>query len=98
VRAAGEEERVHGRIELLAGLQMSTRMGRRLTPRECEVLHHLLEGESNKEIANALVCSLRTIECHVTSILKKHGVATRLRLLAVLSEKAPAAKISPLNS
>ena len=60
-----------------------TSLGRAaLTPREAEVLQHVIAGKSNKEIAEALSCALRTVECHVTSILRKRGVRTRFRLLA----------------
>jgi two-component system, NarL family, response regulator LiaR len=49
-----------------------------LTGREREVLTLLMEGRSNTAIAEALCITVRTVECHVTSILGKLGVSSRL--------------------
>jgi len=46
----------------------------RLSPREREVLLHISEGASNKEIARALGISVRTIETHRDSLMKKLGI------------------------
>ncbi|MCZ2122726.1 MAG: response regulator transcription factor [Anaerolineales bacterium] len=48
-----------------------------LSQREREVLQHLAAGEDNKSIAAALSISLKTIEFHVTSILKKLELNSR---------------------
>ena len=53
-----------------------------LTPREGQVLEQLLLGESNKEIAAHLGCTDKAIEFHVSNILRKTGMPSRLRLLA----------------
>jgi len=53
-----------------------------LSARECEVLAHLAEGDANKEIAAKLSCALRTVEAHVTSILKKARCAIRAQVVA----------------
>jgi DNA-binding NarL/FixJ family response regulator len=50
---------------------------RRLTPRETEVLQLLGEGLSNREIANRLRLSERTIKIHVSAVLGKLGVQSR---------------------
>jgi DNA-binding CsgD family transcriptional regulator len=47
------------------------------TPREAEVLHWLIEGKRNSEIAVILECKSRTIGKHVENILGKLGVETR---------------------
>jgi LuxR family transcriptional regulator, maltose regulon positive regulatory protein len=52
-----------------------------LTGREREVLDHIARGLSNKEIATALRCAPKTVECHVTSLLRKYNVDSRLRLM-----------------
>jgi DNA-binding NarL/FixJ family response regulator len=61
-----------------------------LSERELEVLRHLAEGRSNREIARALFLTEGTVKNHVTSVLSKLGVrdrtqaalqAHRLRLL-----------------
>ena len=48
-----------------------------LSPREREVLHLLVKGLTNPEIATALGISLSTAKAHVASILEKLGVAAR---------------------
>jgi DNA-binding NarL/FixJ family response regulator len=52
-----------------------------LTPREQAVLGKLLQGSSNKEIASAMTCSVKTVEFHVSSLLRKAGVSSRLELV-----------------
>ena len=54
-----------------------------LTAREAEVIAMLAEGESNKEIANRLDCATRTIEVHVSAILKKAKADSRARVVAL---------------
>ena len=44
-----------------------------LTPRELEVLHLVASGRSNREVADALVLSVRTVERHITNIYAKIG-------------------------
>jgi DNA-binding NarL/FixJ family response regulator len=55
-----------------------------LTPAEHDVLTHLLAGLSNKEIASALNKAEPTVKHQVSSILHKHRVPSRARLLAIL--------------
>ncbi|MFZ5897082.1 MAG: helix-turn-helix domain-containing protein [Myxococcota bacterium] len=55
--------------------------GAELTARERGVLERVLLGETNKEIAAALGCSVKTVEFHVSNILKKVGVESRLQLI-----------------
>lgn len=53
----------------------------KLTPREREVLQALAEGLSDKEIAERLYVGIGTVRTHITSILAKLGVQSRLQAL-----------------
>jgi DNA-binding CsgD family transcriptional regulator len=53
-----------------------------LTSREREVLEALLLHDHNREIANALGISTRTVEDHIRIKMQQFGVASRHRLLA----------------
>jgi DNA-binding CsgD family transcriptional regulator/tetratricopeptide (TPR) repeat protein len=48
-----------------------------LTARELEVLREVTSGRSNREIAEELVISVKTVSVHVSNILAKLGAATR---------------------
>ncbi len=52
-----------------------------VTPAEHQVLHHLLQGLSNRSIASALVLSPRTVENHISRLLAKTGCQSRTQLL-----------------
>ncbi|MGN0312397.1 MAG: LuxR C-terminal-related transcriptional regulator, partial [Lachnospiraceae bacterium] len=56
-----------------------------LSGREREILKLLAEGYSNKEIAEMLVISVKTVETHRANIMKKHNFKniTELVLYAV---------------
>jgi len=53
-----------------------------LTARELEVASLVARGSSNREIATALVIGERTAESHVSNILVKLGLKTRVQLAA----------------
>lgn len=48
-----------------------------LTEREMEVLNLVVQGQSNQQIANALIISLATVKAHISSILSKLQVSSR---------------------
>jgi DNA-binding NarL/FixJ family response regulator len=58
-----------------------------LTPREAEVLELLAQGLQNKEIANALVISERTVKFHVSSIMGKLGASNRTEAVALAANQ-----------
>lgn len=51
-----------------------------LTERELEVALAVVTGASNRQIADALALSVRTVEVHVSKIFKKLGVRSRREL------------------
>jgi DNA-binding NarL/FixJ family response regulator len=51
-----------------------------ITPRELDVLRRVVLRLSNREIAERLVVSIRTVESHVSALLAKLGVSTRREL------------------
>jgi DNA-binding NarL/FixJ family response regulator len=55
--------------------------GRALTPREKVVLRHLLDGSSNRDIADELVLTVDTVKSHVKRILRKTGSSNRAELI-----------------
>jgi DNA-binding NarL/FixJ family response regulator len=54
----------------------------RLTKRESEVMAHLSEGLSNKEIAIRMHIAVHTVKSHVHNILEKLALHTRLEVAA----------------
>jgi NarL family two-component system response regulator LiaR len=55
----------------------------RLTEREYEVLHLLIEGLTNPEIALKMSVSRSTVKYHISSILSKLGVSNRAEAVAL---------------
>jgi DNA-binding NarL/FixJ family response regulator len=71
-------------IEELASLHHSTRRDasgdKRLTRQEHAVASLVARGGANKEIADRLSISIKTVKTHVSSIFRKLGVSSRLQL------------------
>jgi branched-chain amino acid transport system substrate-binding protein len=59
----------------------------RLTSREVDVLSLLVGGLSNREIAECLVLSVRTVSTHLEHILTKLGESSRAGAAAVAAER-----------
>ena len=59
-----------------------------LTPTEREVAARAADGLTNREVANALVVSERTVEYHLSNVYRKLGVRSRTELARRL-ERAP---------
>lgn len=57
-----------------------------LTPREREVLHHVVQGKLNKQIAYDLGIHERTVKLHRTSITTKLGVSSTAELTKLWME------------
>ncbi|PIB34939.1 hypothetical protein BFP72_05790 [Reichenbachiella sp. 5M10] len=58
-----------------------------LTKREKEILKELVEGSTNKEIAENLFLSTRTVDSHRRNIMKKLNVSNSAQLVKMTLEK-----------
>jgi DNA-binding NarL/FixJ family response regulator len=58
-----------------------------LTPRELATLRLLADGQSNKEIANALGISDRTVKTHLGHLFEKLGVTSRTEAVKVATRR-----------
>jgi len=58
-----------------------------LTPREREVLSHLIEGEANKGIAQALDIKEITVKVHLTKLFRKLNVSNRTQAVRVALDR-----------
>ncbi|PHV04965.1 DNA-binding response regulator [Janthinobacterium sp. BJB412] len=63
-----------------------------LTSREHEVLRHIANGESNKQIARSLDLSVRTVETHRLNIKRKLGIEGQAELIRFAVQHAQFAR------
>lgn len=68
-----DQEDRRGRDELLGAL----------TPREMDVLSHLIQGAGRKEVAERLQLSANTVRTHLQSLMTKLGVHSTLEVVAL---------------
>jgi DNA-binding CsgD family transcriptional regulator len=57
-----------------------------LTPGELRIARMAAEGRTNKEIAQALFLTLRTVETHLTHVYRKLDIDSRGALSGVLDQ------------
>jgi DNA-binding CsgD family transcriptional regulator len=81
LRTAIEALARRGRIDVGEGVAQQEETGG-LTARELEVLRLVADGRSNQQIADALFISRKTASVHVSHILAKLGVRTRVEAAA----------------
>ncbi len=62
-----------------------------LSAREAEVARSVSQGRSNREVADQLFISERTVKAHLGAVFEKLGVRDRLQLVLRLSDTADAA-------
>ncbi|HLK02776.1 MAG TPA: LuxR C-terminal-related transcriptional regulator, partial [Streptosporangiaceae bacterium] len=79
---------IDGADVLLPAAHAGTPPHEALTARELEVAHLVAGGLSNREIADRLTISKRTVDAHVEHIFSKLGVTSRVLLAARLREDA----------
>jgi DNA-binding NarL/FixJ family response regulator len=58
-----------------------------LSPREVEIIELAAKGLRNKSIADELEISIRTVECHFSSIFSKLGVKNRIEAILEASSR-----------
>lgn len=58
----------------------------RLTPREVDVLRLLSKGNTNREAAEILGLSVRTVESHRANLMGKLDVSSRVELVSYAEE------------
>jgi DNA-binding NarL/FixJ family response regulator len=62
----------------------------RLTPRQTQALEGIVRGRSNKQIAEGLGTTVKTVELHVGLLLKKTGCDGRASLVSRFFREFPA--------
>ncbi len=89
--------RIRDRFGDFLGFLLTAREARRLdviageygiTPRELLVIEYILSGISNREIAEQLEVSERTVKAHITSIYMKLHVENKIQLYTLLQDYA----------
>ncbi len=68
-----------------------------LTAREREIAVLVARGLSNRDIAERLVISKRTVDAHVNHIFAKLGLSSRVQLTIWLRDRAPALLVDELS-
>jgi DNA-binding CsgD family transcriptional regulator len=58
----------------------------KISARELDVIHHIIVGNSNKEIAEILNVTESTVKTHIASIYDKLNIKNRVELLNLLFE------------
>ena len=61
-------------------IKLGNAVSTEFTEKEAEVLRELTDGASNREIAEKLGISERTVKMHITSMIQKTGFRSRLEL------------------
>jgi DNA-binding NarL/FixJ family response regulator len=66
----------------------ATETGEQLTPRERQIAQAIAEGQSNKDIARKLDISVKTVETHRTSLMRKIGARSALEVARYAARNA----------
>lgn len=66
----------------IMNLAVLSPMAESLTDREAQVVAIVVEGGTNRRVAEALGISIRTVENHLVAAYRKLGIRTRVQLVA----------------
>jgi NarL family two-component system response regulator LiaR len=69
--------------ELIRAATASPSLGHDLTPREFDVLDHLVKGLTNAEVAHLLGIKPSTVKNHISNIFSKLGAASRTEAVSL---------------
>jgi len=58
-----------------------------LTPREKEILRHIVDGETSRQIAASLALSVKTVEWHRNNLMSKLNVHNAAELVRVALQR-----------
>ncbi len=67
----------------------------RLSPQEREIVHHIAEGKTNKEIADQMFLAEKTVKNYVSNLLSKLGMSRRSEAAAYVARVEAEAKPPP---
>jgi DNA-binding CsgD family transcriptional regulator len=68
-----------------------------LTPRQLEIARLIAEGLTNRQVADRLFLSERTVETHITNILNKLDLNSRVQLTRWMAELPETSRHSHLT-
>jgi DNA-binding NarL/FixJ family response regulator len=61
----------------------------RLSPKKVEILTLIAQGYTDKEIANSLKMSIRTVQTHISSIISKLNARNRVNAVVLYMQHNP---------
>jgi DNA-binding NarL/FixJ family response regulator len=61
----------------------------RLSPKKIEILTLIARGYTDKEIANLLKMSIRTVQTHISSIISKLNARNRVNAVVLYMQNNP---------
>jgi DNA-binding NarL/FixJ family response regulator len=83
----GQRGRANRLLEAASLLRQEPELSTELTPREWEVAMLVARGHFNRQIADELVVSERTVDTHVSHILRKLHLVSRAQIAAWVVER-----------